>query len=70
MVHGKNCPQFVKEFHGFEETVEAIKNVAALSKQINLEVEADVTELLASHGEKLSAKDLIQLEKQILYPLP
>ena len=68
MVHGKNCPQFVKEFHGFEETVEAvIKNVVALSKQINLEVEVDdVTELLASHGEELSVEDLIQLDKQMI----
>lgn len=38
-----------------------------LSKQLDLEVEMeadDVTELLASHGEELSAEDLIQLEKQ------
>lgn len=64
----KLCPQVVNDFHGFEETVKAVtKNVVALSKQLNLEVEADdVTELLASHGEELSAEDLIQLEKQMI----
>lgn len=40
-----------------------------LSKQLDLEVEMeadDVTELLTSHGEELSAEDLIQLEKQMM----
>jgi len=64
----KLCPNFVNDFHGFEETVDAVtKNVVALSKQLLLEVEADdVTELLASHGEELSAEDLIELEKQMI----
>ena len=58
----------MNDFHGFEETVKAVtENVVALSKKLNLEVETDdVTELLASHGEELSAEDLIQLEKQII----
>lgn len=64
----KMCPQFVNDFHGFEDTVEhVIKNVVALSKEIDLEMEVDdVTELLESHGEELSAEDLIQMEKQII----
>ena len=64
----KLCPQFVNDFHGFEERVDhVITNVVALSKEIDLYVEVDdVTELLKSHREELSAGDLIQLEKQIL----
>ncbi|BFZ05504.1 hypothetical protein BsWGS_08543 [Bradybaena similaris] len=64
----KMCPQFVNDFHGFEDTVEhVIKNVVALSKEIDLEMEVDdVTELLESHGEELSAEDLIQMEKRIM----
>ena len=64
----KLCPQFVNDFHGFEDTVDhVIKNIVALSKEINLDMEVDdVTELLESHEEELSAEDLIQLEKQII----
>ncbi|KAK1327402.1 hypothetical protein QTO34_014193 [Cnephaeus nilssonii] len=64
----KLCPQFVKDFHGFEDSVEVvIKNVVQLSKQLDLEVEAeDVTELLTSHGEELSAEDLTQLKQQFI----
>ncbi|XP_068205592.1 tigger transposable element-derived protein 1-like [Palaemon carinicauda] len=64
----KLCPQFVNDFHGFEDTVDhVIKNIVALSKEIDLDMEVDdVTELLESHGEELSAGDLIQLEKQII----
>ena len=60
--------QFVNDFHGFEERVDhVIRNIADLSKEIDLYMEVDdVTELLKSHGEKLSARDLIQLEKQII----
>ena len=44
-----------------------IRNIVALSKEINLYIEVvDVTELLKSHGEELSAGDLIELEKQII----
>uniref|UniRef100_A0A3P8SAK2 HTH CENPB-type domain-containing protein n=1 Tax=Amphiprion percula TaxID=161767 RepID=A0A3P8SAK2_AMPPE len=62
------CPQFVNNFNGFEESVEAVtENIVDLSKQLHLEVEADdVKELLASHEEELSAEDLIQLEKQMI----
>ncbi|KAK1327371.1 hypothetical protein QTO34_014991 [Cnephaeus nilssonii] len=64
----KLCPQFVNDFHRFEDPVEVvIKNVVELSKQLDLEVEAeDVTELLASHGEELSAEDLTQLKQQFV----
>ncbi|XP_068227389.1 tigger transposable element-derived protein 1-like [Palaemon carinicauda] len=64
----KLCPQFVNDFHGFEDTVDhVIRNIVALSKEINLDMEVDdVTELLESHGEELSAGDLIQLERQII----
>ncbi|XP_068232220.1 tigger transposable element-derived protein 1-like [Palaemon carinicauda] len=64
----KLCPQFVNDFLGFEDTVDhVIKNIVALSKEIDLEIEVDnVTELLESDGEELSAGDLIQLEKQII----
>ncbi|KAK7071050.1 hypothetical protein SK128_018114 [Halocaridina rubra] len=52
----------------FEEIIEAVtKNFVALSKKLMLEVGADnVTELLESQGEELSALDLIQLEKQMI----
>uniref|UniRef100_A0A3Q1EIV1 HTH CENPB-type domain-containing protein n=1 Tax=Acanthochromis polyacanthus TaxID=80966 RepID=A0A3Q1EIV1_9TELE len=62
------CPQFVNNFHGFEESFEAVTtNIVDLSKQLHLEVEADdVKELLASHREELSAEDLSQLEKQMI----
>ena len=64
----KLCPQFLNDFHGFEEIVDhVIMNIVALSKEINLYVEVDdVTELSEFHGEELSAGDLIQLEKQII----
>ena len=64
----KLCPQFVNDFHGFEETVEAVTTkVVALSRQLDLEVDVDdITELLASHGEELSEEDLIELEKQMI----
>ena len=62
------CPKFVNDFHRFEERVDhVIRNIVALSKEIDLCMEVDdVTELLESHGEELSAGDLIQLEKQII----
>ncbi|XP_068246873.1 tigger transposable element-derived protein 1-like [Palaemon carinicauda] len=64
----KQSPQFVNDFHGFEDTVDhVIKNIVALSKEIDLDMEVDdVTELLESQEEELSAGDLIQLEKQII----
>ncbi|XP_069815138.1 tigger transposable element-derived protein 1-like [Dendropsophus ebraccatus] len=64
----KLCPQFVTDVTEVQESVTSvIQNVVAMSKTMNLEVEEeDVTELLASHGEELSAEDLIQLEKQII----
>ena len=64
----KLCPQFVNDFDGLEEIADqVIVNIVDLSKEIDLCVEVDdVTELLESHGEELSAGDLIQLEKQII----
>ncbi|XP_068201521.1 tigger transposable element-derived protein 1-like [Palaemon carinicauda] len=64
----KLCPQFVNDFVGFEDTVDhVVKNIVALSKEIDLDMDVDdVTELLESPGEELSAEDLIQLEKQII----
>ncbi|KAK1327431.1 hypothetical protein QTO34_014145 [Cnephaeus nilssonii] len=64
----KLCPQFVNDFHGFEDSMEVvIKNVFELSKQLDLEVEAeDITELLAFHGEELSVEDLTQLKQQFI----
>ncbi|XP_069840890.1 tigger transposable element-derived protein 1-like [Dendropsophus ebraccatus] len=62
----KLCPQFVTDVTEVQESVTSvIQNVVAMSRTMNLE-EEDVTELLASHGEELSAEDLIQLEKQII----
>uniref|UniRef100_A0A673CZT8 HTH CENPB-type domain-containing protein n=1 Tax=Sphaeramia orbicularis TaxID=375764 RepID=A0A673CZT8_9TELE len=49
----KLCPQFVNDFHGFEETCESLET-------------DDITELLDSHGEELSSEDLIELEKQMI----
>lgn len=69
MVFGKKlCPQFVNDFQGFEDTVDhVIKNIVALIKAMNLEVKADdITELLASHGEELSAEDLILLKMMMM----
>ena len=44
-----------------------IRSIVALSKEIDLFMEVDdVTELLESYGEELSAGDLIQLENQII----
>ena len=62
------CPQFMKDYHGFEETVDhVVKNIVAMSNEVDLEMDADdVTELLASHGEDLSEEDLIQMDKQII----
>ena len=64
----KLCPQFVNDFHGFEERVDhVISNIVALSKKIDLYMKVDVvTELLESHREELSAGDLIQLGKEII----
>ena len=64
----KLCPQFGNDFHGFEERVDhVIRNIVALRKEIDLYMEVDDdTELLESHGEELSAGDLIKLEKQII----
>ena len=68
IVRRKLCPLFVKDFHGFEERVDqVIRNIVALGKEINLYMEIDdVTELLESHEEELSAGDLLQLRKQIM----
>ena len=64
----KLCPQLVSDFDGLEDIADqVIVNIVDLSKEIDLCVEVDdVTELLESHGEELSAGDLIQLEKQII----
>ena len=64
----KLCLQFVNDFHEFEKRVgHVIRNVIALSKEIDLYMEIDdVTELLESHEEKVSAGELIQLEKPSL----
>ncbi|XP_069611020.1 tigger transposable element-derived protein 1-like [Ranitomeya imitator] len=64
----KLCPRFVNDVTEVQESVtNVIRNVVDMSKTMNLEVEEDdVTELLASHGEELSAEDLIQLEKQMI----
>ena len=58
----------MNDFHGFEERVDhVIRNIVAPSKVINLYREVDdVTELLESNGEELSAGNLVQLEKQII----
>ncbi|KAM4021798.1 tigger transposable element-derived protein 1-like [Anomaloglossus baeobatrachus] len=64
----KLCPQFVNDVTEVQESgTSVIKNVVDMSKIMNLEVEEDdVTELLASHAEELSAEDLIQLEKHMI----
>ncbi|XP_069832131.1 tigger transposable element-derived protein 1-like [Dendropsophus ebraccatus] len=64
----KLCSQFVTDVTEVQESVTRVtQNVVAMSKTMNLEVEEkDVTELLASHGEELSAEDLIQLEKHMI----
>ncbi|XP_066978939.1 tigger transposable element-derived protein 1-like [Macrobrachium rosenbergii] len=66
----KLCPQFVNSFEGFEQAhdVETVtRKIVGQSKRLKLDLEAeDVTELLASHGEELSSKDLIELEKQMI----
>ena len=67
-VWGKLCPQFVNDFHGFEESVKDVtKKIVALSNTLNLGMEeADVNEVLDSHGEELSPEDLIELENSII----
>ncbi|KAM4048904.1 tigger transposable element-derived protein 1-like [Anomaloglossus baeobatrachus] len=64
----KLCPQFVNDVTEVQESkTSVIKEVVHMSRIMNLQVEEDdVTELLASHGEELSAEDLIQLEKQMI----
>ncbi|XP_066970877.1 tigger transposable element-derived protein 1-like [Macrobrachium rosenbergii] len=66
----KLCPNFVMDFTGFKkgESLDAVtKKIVQYSRKLNLEVEAeDVTELLQSHGEELSADDLIELEQQMI----
>ncbi|XP_064090704.1 tigger transposable element-derived protein 1-like [Macrobrachium nipponense] len=66
----KLCPNFVMNFTEFEkgESLDAVRrNIVQYSERLNLGVEAeDVNELLESHGEELSAEDLIELEKQMI----
>ncbi|XP_064118793.1 tigger transposable element-derived protein 1-like [Macrobrachium nipponense] len=66
----KLCPQFVHSFEGFDqaEDVETVtRKIVGLSKRLQLDLEPDdVTELLASHGEELSAEDLLELEQQMI----
>lgn len=49
-------PQFVNDFQGFEETLEAVTDkLVALGNQLHLDLEVDdVNELLESHGEELT----------------
>ncbi|XP_066958320.1 tigger transposable element-derived protein 1-like [Macrobrachium rosenbergii] len=66
----KMCLQFVNSFEGFEEAEEVetvTRKIVALSKKLQLDMEAeDVTELLASHGEEMSLEDFTELEKQMI----
>lgn len=67
MVFGKKkpCPQFVNDFHGFEDKVDhIIKNIVVLSKENDLDMKVDDVNIDDANGEELSAEDLIQLQKQ------
>ena len=52
----EGMPQFVNDFQGFEETLEAVTDkLVALGNQLHLDLEVDdVNELLESHGEELT----------------
>ena len=68
----KLCPQFVNDFQGFEETLEAVTHkLVALGNELDLDLEVDdVNELLESHGEELTNEDLLELESQLIEEEP
>ena len=62
------CPQFVQDFPGFEkvdESKEIFSNLVTLSKKLELDLQEDnFIELLVVQHEKLTNKDLMELEAQ------
>ncbi|XP_048867189.1 tigger transposable element-derived protein 1-like isoform X1 [Brienomyrus brachyistius] len=69
VVWNKLCPQFVTfEVSGFEEVTDAKAKILALAMEVGFkEVDgADVEGFLQSHGEELTADELIQLDRHRL----
>jgi hypothetical protein len=62
----KNCPEFVKDFEGFKNSVANVtETVIEIANRLDLEVSPeDVTELLQSHSQDLNKEDLIETEEQ------
>lgn len=56
------CPQFTQKFLGFTDEIAKTRQAAvAIGNQLQLDISENITDLLNSHGKKLTNKDLIEL---------